>query len=338
MDYPEIKKYLEGKTHGNQSEQIRNWLINPDNEDQVRKVLGEIWANSRISLTGNKPDFDVLLKKVHYRLNQQSSRKETPVKTIYRLFTKVAAILLLPLLILTAYLYLDPSTGAKVSGEVSVRETYTKPGTRTKIELPDGTLVWLNDGTTIKYPEYFKGNDRQVFVDGEAYFEVKSNPEKPFIVNNPIMTTVVTGTHFNLYAYSSDNFFEATLLEGKIRLEGQAGKIDLIPGQRIQFDAVNKKFTRDEIHPENAIAWINGKLVMRNERLESAIKKLSRWYNVEISVSDSLLNAYELTCTLENEKIGQCMNLISQALPITYTLKEEKENDKIQQKIQLMKK
>ncbi len=343
MNYPEIKKYLEGKTPGNESEQIRNWLINPENEAEVRKVLGEIWANSHISLIGNKPDFNVLLKKVHYRLDQQilqKKKKENPGRIIYRLFAKIAAVLLLPLLILTTYLYFNfnQSFDTQIAGEPSIREIYTKPGTRTKIELSDGTLVWLNDGTVLKYPEYFKGNDRQVFVDGEAYFEVKSNPEKPFIVNNPIMKTIVTGTHFNIYAYSSDNFFEATLLEGKIHLEGQAGNIDLKPGQRIQFDAVSKKVTREEINPENSVEWINGKLVIHNEKLESAVKKLSRWYNVEIAISDPGLNSLELTCTLENEKIGQCMNLISSALPVTYTIKEEKDQNKIQQKIQLMRK
>ena len=338
MDYPEIKNYLEGKTPAEQSEQVRKWMTDPKNESQARSVLGEIWANSRIEMKGCKPDFDMMLKKVHYRLEKQNPQREGSLAKVYRLFSKVAAVLLLPLLLLSAYLYFFPPQNKLFSAEVATREIHTKPGTRTKVELPDGTLVWLNDGTLLRYPEYFKGNDRQVFVDGEAYFEVKSDPENPFIVNNPILTTVVTGTHFNLYAYSADNFFEATLLEGKIRLEGQAGKVDLIPGQRIQFDAAIKRFSRDEINPEDAVAWIDGKLVMHNEKLESAVKKLSRWYNVEISIDDPMLQSYELTCTLENEKIGQCMNLISQALPVKYTIHEEKNNDKTQQKIHIMRK
>ncbi|MDX9881182.1 MAG: DUF4974 domain-containing protein [Prolixibacteraceae bacterium] len=336
MDYPEIKNYLEGKTPAEQSVQIREWLINPKNESQARRILGEIWANSRIEMKGDKPDFDVMLKKVHYRLEKQNPQQKGNPSKVYRLFSKVAAVLLLPLLLLSAYLYFFPPEGNHFSAEIATREIHTKPGTRTKVELPDGSFVWLNDGTLLRYPEYFRGGDRQVFVDGEAYFEVQSNPGKPFIVNNPIMTTVVTGTHFNLYAYSADNFFEATLLEGKIRLEGQAGKIDLVPGQRIQFDATTKRVSRDEINPEDAIAWIDGKLLMRNEKLESAIKKLSRWYNVEITIGDPQLKSYELTCTLENEKIGQCMDLISQALPVRYTIHEEKNNDKTQQKIHIM--
>jgi len=338
MNYPEIVKYLEGKTTGDQSEKIRNWLRDDRNEACARKILGEIWTNSRINFSGEKPDFGILLKRISFRLAQQQALRDRPVKVIFRMYSKAAAILLLPLLILTAYIYFNSSSDLLVSKEVSMCEIHTKPGTRTKIELPDGTMVWLNDKTTIKYPEYFKGDDRQVFVDGEAYFEVVSNSQKPFIVDNPLMKTIVTGTHFNIYAYSEDHFFEAILLEGKVHLEGQAGKIDLTPGQRIQYDVTNGMIRRDIINPKNSVDWINGKLIIHNEKLESAVKKLSRWYDIEISISDPSIALYELTCTLENEKIGQCMNLISQALPVQYILKEEKENGKIRQKIQLMKK
>jgi len=338
MNYPEIVKYLEGKTTGSESEKVRSWLRDSRNETCSRKILAEIWTNSRINFRGDKPDFGTLLKRISFRLAQQQAFRDHPLKVVFRMYSKAAAILLLPLLILTAYVYFNSSSDLMASKEVSMCEIHTKPGTRTKIELPDGTMVWLNDKTTIKYPEYFKGNDRQVFVDGEAYFEVVSNSQKPFVVDNPIMKTIVSGTHFNIYAYSEDHFFEATLLEGKVHLEGQAGKIDLTPGQRIQYDATNGTVHQDIINPKNSVDWINGKLIIHNEKLESAVKKLSRWYDIEISISDSSIALYELTCTLENEKIGQCMSLISQALPVQYILKEEKVNDKIRQKIQLMKK
>ena len=339
MNYPEIVKYLEGKTTGSESEKVRTWLRDSRNETCSRKILAEIWTNSRINFSGEKPDFEILLKRISFRLAQQKAFRDRPVKVIFRMYSKAAAILLLPLLILTAsYIYFNSSSDLLVSKKVSMYEIHTKPGTRTKIELSDGTMVWLNDKTTIKYPEYFKGDNRQVFVDGEAYFEVVSNSQSPFIVDNPIMKTIVTGTHFNIYAYSEDHFFEATLLEGKVHLEGQAGKIDLTPGQRIQYDATKGMVRRDIINPKNSVDWINGKLTIRNEKLESAVKKLSRWYDIEISISDPSIALYELTCTLENEKIGQCMNLISQALPVQYILKEEKENGKTRQKIQLMKK
>ncbi len=337
MNDQEIIKYLERKTTEEESEKIRDWLKDNGNEAQARKILGEIWTHFRIDLHGAKPDFSLLLKRISFRLARQQAFRDRPVKMILRMYSKVAAILLLPLFIFTAYIYYHSSSGLPVFEEASICEIHTKPGTRTKIALPDGTMVWLNDKTTIKYPEYFNGDERRVFVDGEAYFEVVSNPRSPFIVDNPIMKTIATGTHFNIHAYSEDHFFEATLLEGKIHLEGQPGKIGLIPGQRIQYEVTDGVVRRDIVNPKNSVDWITGKLVIYNEKLESAVKKLNRWYDVDISISDPSIAWYELTCTLENEKIGQCLNLISQALPVRYIMKEEKENGKIRQKIQLMK-
>lgn len=345
MDYPKIKKYLEGKTKGKQSEQIKNWLIDPSNEIEVRKILGEIWTNSKISLTGDKPDFDFMLKKLHYRILSEGfqsgtsvNKKKSSVQSIYQIFSRVAAILFIPLLVSTFCIFYYFRFDVVFSENSVIREVHTKPGTRINLELPDGTFVWLNDATTLKYPEKFTGNTRQVYVDGEAYFEVKSNPEKPFIVENPMMNTIVTGTSFNLNAYDTDHFFEVTLLEGKIHLEGQAGNIEVLPGRQIQFDTTTKRLFRNEVDPQNSIAWINGKLIIHNEKLILAIKKLSRWYNVEIQIDDPELINYELTCTLENEKIDQCLDLISRALPIQFEIKEDKQQGQTHYKIQLMRK
>ncbi|MCW0481314.1 FecR family protein [Gaoshiqia sediminis] len=344
LNQHDIKNYLEGKTDQLRSEQIREWLIDPKNETQVRQLLGEIWTNSQIKLSGSKPDFDQLLSRVHYRIHAQpGSSFAAPSKTrkigrIYQMFARAAAILILPLLLFTAYLYFSSPTGWVAQGELVMREIYTKPGTRTSLTLADGTKVWLNDGTIFKYPEQFTASNRTVFVDGEAYFEVKSDLQHPFVVENPLMKTVVTGTQFNLHAYSADQFFETTLLEGKIHLEGQAGHIELDPGQQVQFDATTNVIEKKEVKSTNAAAWIDGKLMIQNERLDLAVKKLSRWYNVEMVITEPQLKELELTCTLENEKLDQCMNLIAQALPIRYQLTEEKIQGQIRQKIQLMRK
>jgi len=220
MNFYDIKRYLEGKTTPAESEQISKWLINPGNDAELRQILGEIWTNSEISLKVQGPDFERMLDQMHHQINarQLTRAKSVTLSTkLYQAFSKVAAILIIPLLLLSVYFYFNPYSTSNKLASNTFREVYTKPGTRTKIELPDGTRVWLNDGTIFRYPESFSGEKREVFVDGEAYFEVKSNPKNPFVVKNPMMNTVVTGTHFNLNAYSADKFFEATLLEGAYR-------------------------------------------------------------------------------------------------------------------------
>lgn len=341
FNHSEIKDYLEGRLP-DRADAIRGWLIDPKNEFEVRRILGEIWTHSQISLKGDKPDFDQLLNKLHYRIGSinESQKNEKVIHRIYRSYSKIAAFIVLPLLLFTIF-FIAQHENKYRKGKMAMREIYTKPGTRTKLELPDGTMVWLNDGTSLKYPEHFTGKTRKVYVDGEAFFDVKSNPQNPFVVQHDIMNINVTGTRFNLNAYSGDKFFEVTLQEGKIHLEGKNGFIDMKPGQQIQFqyDNEGQQFIKKEINAKYVGAWIDGKLIIHNERLDMAIKKLSRWYNVEIQIDDPELNGYELTCTIKNEKLEQCFDLISHALPIKYNFKEElSKHGHIHYKIQLMKK
>lgn len=340
MDYRDIKRYLEGKTSHAESEQIRGWIINKENDLELRQILGEIWANSEISLKGQSPDFNRMLDQVHHQINNQQNQQGKPrglASALYRAFSKVAAILIIPVLLLSVYFYQRPAKSPGKLGSNTIREIYTKPGTRTKIDLSDGTLVWLNDGTTLRYPEQFTGSKREVFVDGEAYFEVKSNPENPFVVNNPMMTTVVTGTHFNLNAYSADNYFEATLIEGKISLENEKKNLLVKPGEQVQFDACLEKIVQKTVDPRNAAAWVDGKLIFKDEKLGTAIKKLARWYNVEIIVTDQEINDYLVTGTIQDEKLDQSLKLIALALPVKFEFKKVNNLTEIQRTIYMKK-
>lgn len=348
MNLSDIKKYLEGKTSESESEMILSWLENMENDVELREILGQIWANSDINLASAKPDFNHILNQIHHRINSQKASLQIPnankgnrVYSFYTVFSKIAAILILPLLVLSVYFYFNPKqkrTELASIATVSTREIYTKPGTRTKIDLPDGTNVWLNDGTTLRYPEKFTGSKREVFVDGEAYFEVKSDPKNPFVVNNPMMNTVVTGTRFNLNAYSMDNYFEATLLTGKINLEKNNQSNSMKPGEQVQFDALHEKMVRKDINPENVAAWINGRLIFKDEKVGIAIKKLGRWYNVEIILTDPELDGYLLTGTIQDEKLDQTLKLISLALPVKFDFKKENDHTKIQRIIYMRKK
>jgi ferric-dicitrate binding protein FerR (iron transport regulator) len=340
MNYHDIKKYLEGKTTVSESEQIRSWLINPENDVELRQILGEIWANSEIQLKGQAPDFNRMLDQVHHQINNQQIHQLKPralSTSFYQVFSRVAAILIIPLLLLSVYFYFNPAQTSNQLVSNTFREIYTKPGTRTQIDLPDGTRVWLNDGTTFRYPEQFTGTQREVFVDGEAYFEVKSNPENPFVVNNPMMNTVVTGTHFNLNAYSADNYFEATLLEGKIHLENENKNLVMKPGEQVQFDSHLENVVQKTVDPQNAAAWVDGKLIFKDEKLETAIKKLARWYNVEIIVTDPEITNYLMTATIQDEKLDQSLKLIALALPVKFEFKKVNNLTEIQRTIYMTK-
>jgi len=345
MDFQSVKNYLEGKTTKTESEQILNWLEDRQNEDESRKILGEIWSVSDIRLRGTKPDFNHMLDELHQQINRnetsysiQETKSIHRIERFYRSFSRVAAILILPLILLSAYLYIIQIKNSAQLAHIATREFYTKPGTRTKIDLSDGTVVWLNDGTSFRYPEQFTGNQREVYVDGEAYFEVKSDVDHPFVVNNPMMKTIVTGTHFNINGYVADHFFEATLLKGKVSLESDNQTIILKPGEQVQYNAETKKIIHKDVQPKDAAAWINGKLIFKDEKLGTAIRKLARWYNVEIILSDQELNGYLITGTFQDEKLDQSLTMISLALPVKFVYKNKSKLTDIQRIIYMVKK
>ncbi len=317
----DLIRYFSGKTSADESKQIKDWMKNPANEKEVRGALGNIWANADIELPREHPDFESLLGQIRQRISSKENNGSRFLSgPVFRMFSRVAAILFFPLLISVLFLYLKTEPFVS-DGQLRAdqKEIYTKPGTRMKTELPDGTLVWLHDGTTLRYPEPFRGRERRVFVDGEAYFEVASDEDHPFVVENPFMETTVTGTKFNLDAYSADGFFEATLQEGKISLKNSSGLYRMSPGQKLHYDAKTGEIARQQVNPYLSSAWIEGKLIMQDEPLNIAVKKISRWYNIEVVLQDPALHNYYLTATIENEKPEQTLKLISMALPVDYT-------------------
>jgi transmembrane sensor len=158
----------------------------------------------------------------------------------------------------------------------------TKNGETYQIHLPDGTSVWLNAGSSLKYPTTFTTATRLVELSGEGYFEVAKDKAHPFIVSTGMQQITVLGTHFNVNAYADEPDMKTTLLEGSIKLE-LASKTDgivLKPGQ--QASVKSKMINVTEVNPDAAVDWKNGKFRFKNESLKSIMRKVSRWYNVEI--------------------------------------------------------
>lgn len=168
-----------------------------------------------------------------------------------------------------------------VEKKTEYNELSTNLGERYQLLLPDSTKVWLNAGSSIKFPTTFsKLSSRIVEVSGEAYFEVKKDKKHPFIVKNAYQEIEVLGTHFNVNSYPDDKSIKTTLLEGSIRLITSHNNIVLAPGQ--QAINTNINLTVKDINPSIATAWKNGEFHFVNEDLESIMKIIARWYNVEV--------------------------------------------------------
>lgn len=163
----------------------------------------------------------------------------------------------------------------------------TPKGGQYQIILSDGTHVWMNADSKLFYPKKFEGSIREVRLDGEAYFEVAENKEKPFVVKTENERVVVLGTHFNVNAYKEESTSRVSLIEGSVKvvLPNNYSKV-LHPGQQTLVE--ENQLSVQIINLDEVIAWKKGEFMFNDENLESVMRKLARWYDLDIEVSPSL--------------------------------------------------
>jgi len=158
----------------------------------------------------------------------------------------------------------------------------TPRGGQYQLALPDGSMVWLNASSSVRFPTAFAGNERRVEITGEAYLEVAKNPAKPFIVSVNNAEVQVLGTHFNINAYSDELDVKTTLLEGSIKFVNAESNIILKPGQQSQLTKHGMIKVESNVNVEEVIAWKNGRFNFENAGIEAVMRQLSRWYDVDI--------------------------------------------------------
>jgi transmembrane sensor len=171
----------------------------------------------------------------------------------------------------------------------SINTVITPRGGQYHLVLVDGTEVWLNAGSSIKFPTAFNGNDRKVEVSGEVYFEVAKNKAKPFIVHTNQSDIKVLGTHFNVNAYEDEEYQRTTLLEGSVEITRGTQKVLLTPGQQAKINEKSDYINIKEIEdPDAIIAWKNGYFQFEKSDLQSVMRQVSRWYNTEVSYNGAI--------------------------------------------------
>jgi len=174
----------------------------------------------------------------------------------------------------------DPAN--KISKEIVYNTISTPNGGQYQLELPDGSLVWLNATSSIHFPTSFVGKERRVEITGEAYFEVAKNRDMPFIVAVNGAEVQVLGTHFNVNAYSDEDNVKTTLLEGSVKFVSGANTNMLKPGQQSQLTTNGLIKVVTNVDVDEVVAWKNGMFDFENAGIETVMRQLSRWYDVEI--------------------------------------------------------
>ncbi len=196
------------------------------------------------------------------------------------------------------------------SKEVSYNTLSTPKGGQYQVILPDGSKVWLNSETSLRFPTSFVGNERKVDLIGEAYFEVAKDKSKQFKVNVKGMEVLALGTEFNVNAYEGDEISSTTLFEGSVSVSREAERVLLKPGQNAKLNKADGTLNQGLADLESEIAWKNGYFVFQNEDIKSIMVKLSRWYDADIEYEGNMANKRFTVIVSRRSNISEILEIL----------------------------
>lgn len=342
-------KYLKNECTAEEVNSLLGWLNNPTNAGLFESLVREDWEHFEIE-GEDRSRINLSFESLKQKLAQNRTTELKRDYKIGKMLIRIAATFILPVALgVITYYVLRGSKNDDypiVSNEISV-----PLGSKTVVVLGDGTKIWLNSGSKLQYPSRFQGNTREVILTGEAFFDVKKDTKRPFIVKTSALNIKVLGTTFNVKSYPEEGTIETTLVNGAVTItkSNMPGKkeeaICLRPNQRATYikeegklilaDVEKKAVKKEPIvevgekRKEQMIlskdvdiipftAWKDDKLVFKNEDFESLCTKLERWYNVKIKIDDPELKKYHYTGILQKETINDVIEIIRLTMPFQY--------------------
>lgn len=208
----------------------------------------------------------------------------------------------------------NTSSNSTASTQLAYNTIETPKGGQYQVDLPDGSKVWLNAGSLLRYPINFNGNVRKVELTGEAYFEVAKNANKPFRVVSNKQVVEVLGTHFNISSYIDEASVKTTLLEGSVKvlsIGSNQSKL-LKPGEQSNINYLNNTFSVQAVNTEEAVAWKNGYFLFVDEDMKSIMSKFARWYNVDVEYLGNVDNLRFGGMVSRSKDLAQALKIIEQ--------------------------
>lgn len=335
----------------------RKGIITPDEEILLRDVLGNPQQDLKnlmvaelesfsVPQRNDRVDFDSLLQQVKRRISTEIIPEQRGNRVLG--FSRVAAIFIIALLTggVLSYLWFKPAAQKQISDFI----VKAPLGGRSEVTLPDGSHVWLNAGSSLRYNDGFNKQNRTLHLEGEAYFKVAKNKDLPLVVKTSEININAVGTEFNVKAYAGDNLIETTLIEGVVTLEkknttgDKNGKVYLEPNQKavyvkhsgnLKVNPLKKliapqqlkpvsvekdMFVGKKIDPLPDIAWKENKLIFKSTELEDMAITLERKYNIAIRFGSDKVKKIRFTGTLQDETLQQVLDVIKLTSPIDYSL------------------
>jgi len=333
MEKKLLEKYLNNKCAPDEVDSVFNWIQQPDKLSD-HSFFKSYWDKIEVTDDVDSNFAQQRLDRIHHRINLNQSgqlltrttRIFSPKKiSLVQLFSRVAVILLIPVITLFIYTRFFQSDSTIAQSNPQLNEIISPPGSRVFLELSDGTKVWLNHGSKMVYPQMFTGTTRTVQLVGEGFFEVSPDKVKPFIVESGGMAVKAVGTAFNVKAYPDNTDFETTLESGKVIIlktaPGEKSNVcEMAPGQRFVLNKSTNEYSLKAEELTKYVSWREGKLVFDDDHLDEVAEHLSRWYNVKITINDTTLKELTYTATFVDESLDQILEMMEIVIPVKYTV------------------
>lgn len=315
-------RYLNGKGNIQDRGRIAKWFTSLKNTETLKEASWSLWNSLPEEQEIEDYDETGMLHRINHLLRiedaQLAKEKQARLKWIIYV-RRVAAGLFIPLLIFSGLQWFG-ILGRKESTAYS--SIYSPLGARTNFHLPDGSQGWLNGGSSLRFPVSFSGKYREVQLEGEAYFNVVSNPKKPFVVSTDEIKVVALGTSFNVNAYQEDGTSEVLLESGLVALyeaEDQQLKDtlrQLNPGFQFTYFKDLDSYRVETADIGKVISWTEGKIIFREDSMKEVVARLNRWYNVDIRIEDSKLETHTFRATFQDETLDEVLKLLKISTPI----------------------
>ena len=293
--------------------QLKRLLVDQIHQEEFDEWLADNWISSEyndVPVSYDKLKQGVIQYDKNTREGGATRRLLGRVALYYQ---QIAAVLLIPLLLGVVYVTLN-----RTSTDENIYTAEAPLGQKAKVELPDGSHVWLNSGSTISYSSDYNRKSRDINLKGEAFFDVAKNKQKPFFVHTQALDVEVTGTKFNLNAYNDESVTETSLVEGHVNLYfKRAGnqKYELEAGNVVAYSDSTQKISVRKLDQEAAIGWKDDRLIFINDDFVKLARKIERWYNMEVVFNPDDFQKNKLTVKLlRGEQLNKLLQIIESAI------------------------
>lgn len=317
-----IIEHLEGDLKGEGLNRLNSWVIKSNDNAKYYVKVKDLWEASLVDVSRiaeTEKEWSKFLLRVKKDYQSNMFRFNSNVQILYRFAAILIIGILMGGLVIKYTLKQEPVFITSIAPKGSISQMI----------LADSTIVYLNAGSEIRYSPETKGKIREVFLKGEAWFDVTKNKKKPFVVHTSCYDVNVTGTQFNIKSYEADHEVTTTLEKGEVRISSSedfkfAENFILKPGEQVVFDKNSNKMVVKNVDTRQFTSWKENKLIFINMDLKELITLFERKYGVDIEVDDPDVLKYHYTGTIKHESILEILEIIKHTLPIQYKIDGQK--------------